>query len=491
MFISAVDTTIVNVAIPDISHDLHAGVSELQWVMDGFLIALAGFLLVGSGLADRFGRKRVFLLGFSGFAVASVLAAASETALELIGARVLMGLSATCVLPPALSLMAVMFEAGERPKALGIWAAVAGAGMALGPVIGGFLVAEVGWSAVFLVNVPVAVLAIPAGIALLPESRRPGVPPLDLLGVGLSIVALTGIAFAIIQGGDDGLTSPAVLAAAAVGVLALVTFVSVELRKRQPLFDVRVLVRPRVLAGASGIFAMYLSFFGVLFLLPQYLQYVQARSTIASGLLLLPGGLGLLVASPVSGRVLARVGARRLLTVGLAGMALGCVVLVMLQPGSSVLLVCVGFGLMGLFLGFIIAPATAVIMNDLGTAKAGDAAATNQLARQVGGAMGIAIVGSVFAALYANRIAPDLHGLSASAKEAARDSIEGATRIAGTLPPGPRTQLLFATHDSFDVAARMGFAVCGGALLLAALIALVGLATSFSRESPAASASTP
>jgi MFS transporter, DHA2 family, multidrug resistance protein len=484
MFISAVDQTIVDVALPDISKDLHAGVSELQWVMDGFLIALAGFLLVGSGLADRFGRKRVFLAGFAGFAVASLLAAASTTTLELIGARVLMGLAASCVLPPALSLMAVMFGPEERPKAVGIWSTVAGVGLALGPVLGGALVSAVGWSAVFLVNVPVAIAAIPAGILLLPESRRPGVPPLDLLGVGISVIALTGIAFAIIGGGDDGL-APRVVVAGAAGIAAALAFVVVELRREHPLFDVRVLARGRVFSGAAAIFAMYVAFFGVLFVLPQYIQYVQDRSTLVSGLLLLPGGVGLGIVSPFSGRLLARFGPHRLLPMGLTGMAVGCVLLVDLHHDSPLWLVSAAMGLIGLFLGTIIAPATAVIMNDLDLAQAGEAAATNQLARQVGGAMGVAVVGSVLSAVYASQLDDSLGGLPATAAETARDSIEGVVRVAAGLAPAAREQLLSAAASSFDTGARIAFGVCAATLLAAALICLVGLAERSPAPSPA------
>ncbi|HZC14149.1 MAG TPA: MFS transporter, partial [Thermoleophilaceae bacterium] len=180
MFISAVDMTIVNVALPDISEDLNAGIGELQWVLDGFLVALAGLLLVGSGLADRFGRKRIFLAGMAAFGAASVLCALAPSPAALIGARVLMGAAAACVLPPALSLIAVMFPPEERPKALGVWAAVAGVGLVLGPLLGGVLVRAVGWEAVFLVNVPVALLVVPAGLRVLPESTRPGTPPIDL-----------------------------------------------------------------------------------------------------------------------------------------------------------------------------------------------------------------------------------------------------------------------------------------------------------------------
>ena len=220
MFISAVDTTIVNIALPDISEDLNAGMGELQWVLDGFLVCLAGTLLVGSGLADRFGRRRVFLAGFSGFAATSILAALAQTPVELIGARVLMGASAACVLPPALSLIAVMFTPEERPGALAIWASVAGVGLAAGPVLGGILVPSVGWQAVFLVNVPFAIVAVPLGLRSLPESTRPGAPPLDLVGAGLSIVALASIVFTLIEGVDAGWTSPEVMTTAVWGSAA-------------------------------------------------------------------------------------------------------------------------------------------------------------------------------------------------------------------------------------------------------------------------------
>jgi EmrB/QacA subfamily drug resistance transporter len=288
MFISAVDSTIVNVALPAISRDLDARVGALQWVIDGFLVCLAGMLLVGSGLADHFGRRKVFLLGLAGFGAASVLAAASQNVAELIATRVLMGAAAACVLPPALSLIAVMFSPEERPRALAVWTAVAGVGFALGPVLGGVLVQSVGWQAVFLVNVPVLVAAVPLGVVSLPESRRPGMPPLDLIGVGLSVIALALVVFALIEGVPLGWSNPAVLAAAAGGFAAGVAFVRVELVRRAPLFDVTALLRPVVATGAIVIVAVYISFLGVLFLLPQYLYYVRHESTLFSGLLLAP-----------------------------------------------------------------------------------------------------------------------------------------------------------------------------------------------------------
>jgi EmrB/QacA subfamily drug resistance transporter len=277
MFISAIDMTIVNVALPDMSKDLGAGIGELQWVLDAFLVVLAGLLLAGSGLADRFGRRKVFLLGFVGFAVTSVLAAASQTVGEVIAARALMGAAAACVLPPALSLLAVLFAPELRPKALGIWAAVAGVALALGPVVGGVLVDVAGWRWVFLVNVPFVLVAAPLGLRWLPESRRPGAPPLDLPGVALSSVGLTGIVFALIEGVDAGWTSPVVLVAAVLGVAATTAFFVLELHRADPLFDVRVLARARVAAGSLAILDCYVATLGMLFLLPQRVQYVHRR----------------------------------------------------------------------------------------------------------------------------------------------------------------------------------------------------------------------
>jgi predicted MFS family arabinose efflux permease len=233
------------------------------------------------------------------------------------------------------------------------------------------------------------------------------VPPLDLPGVGLSTVALIAIVFALIEGVDAGWTSPVVLCAAAVGVAAGVGFFAVELRRAQPLFDVRVLARRRVAAGAFAILASYVATLGMLFLLPRYVQYVQDRPALASGLELAPFGLGLGVFAPVSGRLVTRYGPRVVLLAGLLTAAAGFVPLLLLSADSSPALVVLRMGIVGCGMGLSFPPATAVIMNDLGLEKAGHGAAVNQLARQVGGARGVAVVGSVFAAIYAAQVADD------------------------------------------------------------------------------------
>ena len=475
MFISAVDMTIVNVALPDISEDLNAGIGELQWVLDGFLVALAGLLLLGSGLADRFGRKRVFLSGMAGFGVASVLCALAPSTVTLIGARVLMGAAAACVLPPALSLIAVMFPPEERAHALGVWAATAGVGLVIGPVLGGVLVSEVGWQAVFLVNVPVAVAVVPAGIKVLPESKRPGTPPIDLLGVALSILSLGGIVFALIEGADVGWTRPEVIASGVIGVVAGAAFVRVELRGRHPLFDVRVCARPAVAGGALAILCIYIAFLGTMFLLPQYLQYVQGRSVVAAGLLLSPIGVGAAIGGRYNARVYAALGARRTISGGLLALAASTGLFLLLSRTTTVAVVMVGTGLIGVLIALVAAPATAVIMNDLGQKKAGDGGALNQLVRQVGGALGVAIIGTVFAGAFSSQIEEKLGRLSGPQRERATESIEEARDVLATVRQPLRGELAASVDDAFDLAARIGFGTCVAVLLLAAAVAAMTL----------------
>ncbi len=489
MFISAVDMTVVNVALPNISEDLNAGVGELQWVLDAFLVALAGLLLVGSGLADRFGRKRVFLAGMAAFAVASVLCALAPSPVALIAARALMGAGAACVLPPALSLIAVMFPPEERPRALGVWAAVAGVGLVLGPVLGGILVSEIGWEAVFLVNVPVAFVVVPVGLRVLPESTRPGTPPIDLVGAVLSIVALGCIVFTLIEGPDAGWTSPEVIVTGVIGLAAGVAFFRAELGRRSPLFDVRVLARPATAAGAVAILSVYVAFMGTMFLLPQYLQYVQDRSVVAAGLLLVPLGVGAAIGARYNARVFAALGPRVTVAGGIAALAAAIALFLLLGRTTSVAVVLVGAGLLGLLIALAVPPATAVIMDDLGDEKAGDGGAVNQLARQVGGALGVAIIGTVFAGIYSNRI-DELARLSQRQRARAAESIEEARDVVDGVGGSLADQLVVRIDDAYDVAARAGFAVCIGVLLLAAVFAAFALATqrSAGRAGPAADA---
>lgn len=410
MVISAIDMTIVNVALPAISRDLNATLGELQWVLDGFLVALAGLLVVASGVADRFGRRRVFLAGMAGFGAASLLCALAPTVELLIAGRVAMGAAIAFVLPPALSLLTVMFEPDERQRALGIWTMAAGIAMALGPVLGGALVAAIGWPGVFLVNVPFALAAVPAGLRLLPESRLPDTPPLDLGGAALSVVALTGLVFFLVEGGHEGWTAAPILAA------------------------------------------------------------------LAAGLAMFPVGLGVAL-SQAARRVpaLDRLDPRAAIAGGLAVAGAGCLVLMPFADDTPLALVCAGMLVYGGAFGFAIVPATATIMNDLGSALAGHGSSANQLARQVGGALGVAAIGTISAVLYASGVDDRLGAVDASVRDAARSSIGHAEDAATNLGPTAAARLLAAGDAAFDSGARAGLAAAAAALLLAALFVAVAL----------------
>jgi predicted MFS family arabinose efflux permease len=325
------------------------------------------------------------------------------------------------------------------------------------------------------VNVPVVAVVVPAGNKVLPESRRPGTPPIDLLGVALSILSLGGIVFAVIEGADAGWASPVVIASGVIGVVAGAAFVRVELRGRHPLFDVGVLARPAVAGGAVAILCIYIAFLGTMFLLPQYLQYVQNRSVVAAGLLLSPIGVGAAIGARYNARLYAALGARRTISGGLLALAASTALFLLLSRTTTIAVVMVGAGLIGLLISLVAAPATAVIMNDLGQEKAGDGGAVNQLVRQVGGALGVAIIGTVFAGIYSNEIKEKLGRLNGPQRERATESIEEARDVLHTVRQPLRGELVPRVDDAFDLAARIGFGTCVAVLLLAAAVAAIAL----------------
>ncbi|MEI7626424.1 MAG: MFS transporter, partial [Actinomycetota bacterium] len=359
--------------------------------------------------------------------------------------------------------------------AVGIWSAAAGMGVGFGPLIGSVLLELSGWQAVFFINVPVCLVGAGFAIAILPESRRPGVPPLDLLGAVTSIVALGGIVFALIEGGDGGFGQTRVLIALALGILAAGAFIVLELRRRFPLFDVRILRQAPVFSGAVALVACYLSFFGSLFLLPQLLYFVQDRSTLITGLALCPMGVALGVLGPTASHLLARIGPRATLFIGVCVMALGTAVQLLNTADSSIVVVLAGVFIYGAGLGVTITPATAMIMNEVGTAKAGDGAALNQVSRQIGGALGVALVGSAFAVVYRSGVGDHLSGLDSTARTAIARGIEATEQTAAGLAPAIKSALLGHANHSFEVAARAGLGVCILALLVSALVTLVAL----------------
>jgi DHA2 family multidrug resistance protein-like MFS transporter len=462
---TAIDITITNVALPFIGKDLDASVAGLQLVIDAYNIVLAGLLILGGGLADRFGRRRIFLGGYVLFGVSCVLAALSSSTGALIGARIVMGVGAAAVIAPALAIVATMYPSEERARAIAAWAVFGASGLALGPVIGGVLLAHFWWGSVFLVNVPLVAVGVIVGLFVIPESTKPGADRLDLLGAAFSVAGLGLLLGGVIEGPQQGWTSAAVVAPLIAGVVLTVAFVRHELRAPAPLFDVRVLTRRVVSAGATTLLVCYAVFTGMLFLVPQWLQGVQGQSITTVGLLLVPfaGIFGLV--SLRSADAVARFGERTIITCGLACCALGGLGLAVLQQqlvGSIAATALIGLGLAGL-----IAPASTVVMNELPEAKAGDGSSLNMVSRFVGGAVSVAVVGSLLSSVYRPRILPAA-GVSGAQLAEARGSLQGALEVVGRL--GPRGPAFASTvHDAFNAGAQVGYLVIALASALAAL----------------------
>jgi EmrB/QacA subfamily drug resistance transporter len=447
---TAIDITITNVALPSIGDELRAPTSELQWVVDAYNIVLSGLLVLGGGLADRYGRKLIFLSGYALFGLACLLAAISSTSETLIAARALMGVGAAGVVAPALAIIAGLYPPEERAGAIGLWAVFGAAGLAAGPVIGGLLLDRFWWGSVFLVNVPLVALGVIVGLRVIPESRVATRGRLDVLGALLSVAGLALLLFGIIEGPDRGWASAEVVGSIAAGVLVIAAFVRRELVDDAPLFDVRIATRPAVMAGAVTLFVAYVVFTGMLFVLPQYLTEVSLESIVDVGLLLVPFAAVFGVLSMRSDAAVQRFGARAAITAGLAVDAVAMALLAWFAHDDLVWTI-VATALAGAGLSLLIAPGSTVMMNGLPAEQAGDGSSFSMVSRFVGAAVGVAIVGSVFAAVY-------------------------SANLPGTSGPPPTTGTLSATaRGAFADASAAGYLVIAGFAAVAAVVAWVAL----------------
>lgn len=464
-----VDISVTGVAAPALSSELGATNADIQWVFDAFTLAVAGFVLLGGGLADRFGRKGTFQSGMALFAVGSAVAAFAASPSQLIVGRAITGLGAALVMPPALSMLSVIFPPGERPRAIAIWSTIAAIGIALGPVIGGVLLEHYWFGAIFLINVPVTIVAIVGAAFAVPTSRGPGHSHLDVVGAVLSVVGLTGLVGGTIEAPARGWTDPVVVSAFVVGALGTAAFIRWELSRPEPLLDLRVFRVPRVVAGALSLMIVFITFSGAQeLLIPQYLQYVEGDSTIETGLMMLPVGIVFGGASFIGPRVVARYGARLVVLGGLSAMVVGMSLYGLLAWWGGDANVLVATFVFSAGIGFVVAPSTTTIMNALPTSKAGDGSAVNQISRQIGGAMGAAIGGSIYAGLYRSGLLATAPALPPAQQQAATSSVSGALDVADRLPATAATAL-------DDAARRAATVSMSAAFFVAALLTLVVL----------------
>jgi len=465
----SLDNTILNVAIPALERHVHASTSQLQWILDGYTLVFAGLLLTTGSLGDRFGRKGALSVGLAIFGTGSLLSAFAGSPSVLIFTRAFMGVGSALIMPSTLSLLTNVFrDPTERGRAIGAWAAVAGASGSVGPLIGGFLLQHFWWGSVFLINVPVVLFALVAGRFLLPSSRDPSSPRLDPLGALLSVAGLVGLLWGIIEAPTSGWSSPRVVASYVAGTAIVGGFVWWELHCDHPMLQVRFFRNRRFTAANIGITMVYFSMFGSNFLITQYLQTVLGYSALQAGFRMLPMAVLMIGTATLSPRLVERIGSKIVVGGGLFAGALGLGIASTVSDASGYGLVVVAMGLLSIGMGLVLAPATESIMGSLPPERAGVGSAMNDTTRQMGGALGVAVIGSVLATSYRPAVARRLVGLhvAPSIVTAAKSSIGGAVQAASTLPP--------ALDRAVTVAARHEFVrALGGSLLVASLVAAV------------------
>jgi EmrB/QacA subfamily drug resistance transporter len=449
----------LNVAIPSIARDTHASLTELSWVVDAYALVFAALLLPGGAIGDRFGRRRTLLAGLAIFGLGSVAAMTRADATWLIGMRGVLGVGAALVMPATLSTITSTFPAAERAKAVGTWAGVAGASAILGLLTSGLVLEVWSWRAVFAVNVVLAVAAIAGTLRVVPESADPSAPRLDLTGALISLASLGVLVYSIIEAPTRGWTDARTLAGLAVALVGLVAFVAVEVRRHEPLLDPRLFTYRGFAAGTLTITVQFFAFFGFIFLLLQYLQLVLADSPLTAALSLVPLAFGLMpTARVIAPKVSARIGTARTSVIGLVVAAAAFGWLSQLDGHSSYWPLLVGLVPLGAGMALAMTPATAAITDALPREKQGVGSAMNDLARELGGALGIAVLGSVLQSAYRSNL--DVGGLPGPAAEQAKSSLALAVRL------GP--DVAASAENAFVDGLHLALWIGAGVLIVAA-----------------------
>ena len=486
LLIVVIDNTILNTALPTLARVLHAGTSSLQWITDAYTLCFAALLIPAGALGDRFGRRRSLVAGLAVFALGSTLAAFASGTGPLIGARVVMGLGATFVMPATLSILNAVFPPKERAQAIAAWSAVAGAAVVIGPTLGGLLLDHFWWGSVFLINVPLVAVALAGVVMTVPETAEPSHSRFDIPGVVLVAGALFAIVDAIIEAPDRGWTAPLTLGLAAAGVTALAAFVWWELRMPSPLIDLRVFTSRAFSAAAGSVTVIFFALFGSLFVLTQYLQLVQGYSPLSAGLRALPFALAMAAVSPVSPLIAARLGTRVIMPAGMALMGLGLLDLSTAGVHTAYPALAVAVAIMGAGMGLVMAPASNTIMTTVPAHQAGAGSAINDTIREVGGALGVAIVGSLSAAVYRSRLGSALATAHAPGQvtHAAPGSVAAADLTAARLGGALGGELVTAAHSAFVTSMSVGMKVAAAVALASAVGTLFALTPCRPRSVP-------
>ncbi len=461
----------LNVTIPTLSRDLGATESQLQWVIAIYSLVFAGLLFSSGAIGDRFGRKGALQFGLIGFLAASVVATLSTEMWQLIGSRALMGAAAAFIMPATLSILVNVFPPDERTKAIAIWAGVTGAAGAIGQVATGVLLNHFWYGSVFLVNVPICVFALIVGYFLVPKSRDAEKTRLDPIGAVLSIVGIVAVVYGLIEAPEQGWTSAATLASFALGVAVLTAFAFWELRCEVPMLDIRFFKNGAFSVSTGGMILVFMAMYGVMFLITQYFQLILGYTPLDAAVRFLPMAPIMIIVAPLTPRISARIGVNRTVSLGLFLVAFALVMLRALQVDTSYWYILASIFPMVSGMALAMSPMTASIMSAVPPNRAGVGSAMNDSSRELGAALGVAVMGSVAASQYAGAIDSLTVGLPGPVQEMAGASLAGALRAAAEIG-GPAGQALSAGADAAFVDG-VHMAVTVGAILAAVAAALV------------------
>ncbi len=481
VFAINVDTTIVNVALPSLVKQLGASTSRLQWIVDAYNLAFAALVLAAGSLSDRFGRKGALLVGLFVFGASTTVGAFGTTSGQLIMARVVMGIGAAIIFPNTLSILTNVFaDRTERAKAIGAWGATSGVAVAFGPIIGGWLLEHFWWGSVFLAMGPPAAVAILLVILFVPPSRDPSAPRLDVIGLALSTATIGLLVYTVIEAPGRGWTAAGTIAGFAGAAVALIVFVTWERRQSEPMLDIELFKNLRFSAASGAISVAFFALFGFIFLITMYFQFLHGYSPFSTGLRLIPVAVGIGVSSGVGPTLAVRLGNNRVVGAGLALMAIGFAWISTANAGTSYLEIVGQMLLTSVGIGLATAPATEALMGVVHKDKAGVGAAVNDANRLLGGTLGVAVIGSVFASIYIHAIVTSRaaavipRSLLAQSKESVGAALIGAQRLAQSNPRASHL-LVSAAHTAFFDGFRVGCLVAAGVAAVGALFVVVTL----------------
>ena len=470
LLIVFVGNSSLNVALPTLSRELGATTSQLQWVVAIYSLVFAGLLFSTGAIGDRYGRKGALQFGLALFLVSCLFASLSNSMWQLIACRALMGAAAAFIMPSTLSIIVNIFPPEERTKAIAIWASVTGAAGALGPLASGWLLGHYWYGSVFLVNIPIIVVALISGWFLVPNSRDPEEAALDPVGALLSIVGIVALVYGLIQAPDAGWTSPATLSAFGVAVVVLTLFALWELHTTEPMLDMRFFRNPGFSVGTGGMILVFMAMYGTMFLITQYFQLILGFSPLGSALRLLPLAPIMIVVSPLTPRLSARFGANRVVAAGMLLIAVGMTLFRALEIDTSYLYILVCVTPLASGMALAMSPMTASIMSSVPTRRAGAGSAMNDASRELGAALGVAVLGSVTASKYAATLGNLTLGLSGGDRTTAESSLAGALDTASHLPEAAGRVLTSGAEAAFIDGLHLAVTVGGLLATLAALL---------------------